>query len=308
MYRKPLIIICGPTASGKSELAVRLAKEIGEIISADSMQVYKFMDIGTAKPEKKLLNSVKHYMIDVITPDRDFSAYEFITRAERIIKSLYKRKKIPFIVGGTGLYIQALIYGLSDAPGRDIELREKLKNIAKEKGLSFLYKRLGRVDPIYAEKVSPNDPVRIIRALEVYEKTGIPFSKFCKEHIKNPRYDALWIGINLERKKLYDRINRRTEMMFEKGFIDETKKLLEMGYSDVIIKKRGIGYEDVIDYIQGKITLASAIKNVQKKTRHYAKRQLTWFRKEKNIKWFQPEQVDKIQELINNWIAKIDFN
>ena len=308
MNKKPLIIICGPTASGKSELAVRLAKDIGEIISADSMQVYKFMDIGTAKPDKELLNSVKHYLIDVITPDKDFSAYEFITRAEKIIKTLYQQKKTPFIVGGTGLYIRALVYGLSDAPGRDPKIREKLKNIAKEKGLGFLYQRLKKIDTIYADKISPNDPIRIIRALEVYEKTGIPFSKFCEKHIKNPRYDALWIGINLERKKLYERINRRTEMMFEKGFIDETKKLLEMGYSEDIIKKRGIGYDDVIDYIQGKITLETAIKNVQKKTRHYAKRQLTWFRKEKNIKWFQPDQIDKIKELINNWITTINFN
>jgi len=306
--KKPLIIICGPTSSGKTEISVKLAVKIGEIISADSMQVYKYMDIGTAKPEKKLLNIVKHYMIDIITPDKDFSACEFKTRAERIINDLYKRKKIPFVVGGTGLYIRALIYGLSDAPGRDPVLRKRLKELTDSKGIKYLYEKLKEVDPQYATKISPNDSIRIIRALEVYKLTGTPFSKFCEAHIKIPQYNALWIGLNIERKKLYEKINQRTEKMFQNGLVDETKRLLDMGYSEDIIKKRGIGYSDVIDYLQGKISLETAIENVKKKTRHYAKRQLTWFRKEKDIKWFSPQQFNEIQELIERWIENINFN
>lgn len=308
MQNKNLIIICGPTGIGKTELAVKLAlKYDGEIISADSMQVYKYMDIATAKPDEEILRKVKHYLISIIEPSESFSAYKFKELASYAIEEIYNKNKLPFIVGGTGLYINALVYGLSDAPPADLKLREKLKNLAKEKGLLFLYEKLKKLDPEYAEKISKNDPVRIIRALEVYEKTKIKFSEFCKKHNKTPNYNCLWIGLNQNRKELYEKINKRTEDMFKKGLIDETKKLLAMGINEELLRNKVIGYSDVIDYLNGKITLQQAIENVKRKTRNYAKRQLTWFKKEKNINWFSPHQINEIESIINNWL-KINKN
>ncbi|MBN1897522.1 MAG: tRNA (adenosine(37)-N6)-dimethylallyltransferase MiaA [Spirochaetes bacterium] len=307
MNKKPLIIICGPTASGKTLTAVNLARHKGEIISADSMQIYKDMDIGTAKPDKKILKIVKHHMIDIMTPDRDFSAHEFRLRADKIIKDIYNRKKIPFVVGGTGLYIRALMFGLSRAPGRDARIRKRLKSLLEKKGLPSLYQKLKKVDPVYADLISCHDPVRIIRALEVFYQTGKPFSQFIKRHRSRSRYHALWIGLTLERKKLYEMIDQRTESMFKKGFVQETEHLLKMGYRPENIRKHGIGYSDIIDYLEKKITLAQAIENVKKKTRRYAKRQMTWFKKERQIEWFREEQFSEIPNRVSRWLKRINF-
>jgi len=300
---KILIIICGPTAVGKTELSIKLALKFnGEIISADSMQFYKYMNIGTAKPDNYVLSKVKHYMIDICEPGEDFSAYNFINMAEKYIKEIYMKDKIPFIVGGTGLYIRSLIYGLSDAPGADKSIRDKLKNIALKEGLQFLYEKLKIIDPSYAEKISPNDYIRIIRALEVYEKRGLPFSYFCDKHIKNPKYNALKIGLILPRKILYEKINKRTDDMIKNGLIEETKNLIQKGISKEFLKRKAIGYADIIDYLEGKISIEKAIENIKKKTRNYAKRQLTWFKKEKDIKWFSPDNIFEIEKLIENWL------
>ncbi len=305
---RAIIIICGPTAIGKTDISVKLAKNRGEIISADSMQVYRFMDIGTAKPDNSLLKQVKHHLIDVIDPDEEFSAYRFKSEAEKIIDNLYSEKKMPFIVGGTGLYIRALVYGMSEAPGKNKRIRDRLMGLLENKGVNYLYQRLYKIDPVYADKISSSDRVRILRALEVYEISGVPFSRYNQLHKKEPRYNLLWIGLNMDREKLYMNINRRTEKMFENGFVDETKKLLKMGFSKEIISRRGIGYIDVIKYLDKEITLEEAIANVQKKTRNYAKRQMTWFRKEKLVKWMSAENFEEIKSEVEYWIKNINFN
>lgn len=302
MNKIPLIIICGPTAIGKSRAAVSLAERRGEIISADSMQVYKFFDIGTAKPGTDLLNCVRHHLISIVEPDADFSAYDFISRAEIIIDEIHKKNLIPFIVGGTGLYIQSLVYGLSEAPGKNKNLRSRLDKIHKQKGLNFLYRKLQKADPDYANIIKNNDRIRIIRALEVYYLTGTPLSYFINKHDKKENYKVLWIGLNQPREILYDRINKRTEQMYRHGLVEEIKNLLEKGYSEDILKKKGIGYKEAVDYIRKKITLQEAIEETKKKTRNYAKRQLTWFRKEKKIKWFQPDEIIEIKSYIEKWL------
>ncbi len=304
MEKLPLIIICGPTAIGKSSIAVSLAQGRGEIISADSMQIYKYLNIGTAKPEKGLLKQVKHHLIDAIKPDEEFSVYNFICQAGKIIKQIHKKKLLPFVVGGTGLYIHALIYGLSDAPGRNENLRKKLNRLIEKRGLLFLYKKLQKIDPAYASVINASDKTRIIRALEVYYLKGRPFSFYIEKHDKQENYNALWIGINQPRDELYRKINLRTEQMYKQGLIEETRNLLKKGFSEVFLSKKGIGYKEALAFIHNKITLQEAIEETKKKTRHYAKRQITWFKKEENIKWFYPDKVEQIREYINLWIRE----
>ena len=248
------------------------------------MQVYKFLDIGTAKPDNKLLKRVKHHLINVVEPDVDFSAYDFICRAKPIINKIHNKNIIPFVVGGTGLYIRSLVYGLSEAPGKNEEIRKKLENIQAQKSLNFLYEKLHKIDPDYAGIIKNTDRIRIIRALEVYYLTGKPLSGFFNKHDKQENYNTLWIGLKQPRKILYERINQRTEKMFQPGLIRETKNLLDKGYSQNILERKGIGYKEVLDYINNKITLKEAIEETKKKTRNYAKRKMTWIRKEKNIK------------------------
>ncbi len=303
MNRIPLVIICGPTAVGKSRAAVSLAEGLGEIISADSMQVYKYLDIGTAKPEKELLKRVKHHLINIVKLDNDFTAYDFIKRAKLIIEQIYKKNMIPFVVGGTGMYIRSLVYGLSEAPGRDEVFRKKMENMLKQKGPEMLYEKLKKIDPEYAVQIKANDRVRIIRALEVYHSTGKVFSYFFKKHDRKENYNTLWIGLDQPREVLYERINKRTEYIYTNGLLEETKKLLEKGYSEDILKRKGIGYTEALDYIHNRMTYEQAVEETKKKTRNYAKRQLTWFRKEKKIKWFQPEEIDKMKKSIKRFIV-----
>ncbi len=303
----PLIIISGPTASGKTALAVELAEIFkGEIISADSMQVYKDVDIATAKPEKKELKKVKHYLISVvnINSKKEFSAYDFVEKSDKIIEKIVKKGKIPFVVGGTGLYIRSLIYGLSSAPGRNPEIRKLIDNMISEKGLSEVYKYLQKVDNEYAEKISANDKVRIKRALEVYFLTGKPLSYFFKSQNQKRRYNPLWLAINVERKELYDRINKRVLRMIEKGLVEEIKKIVEKKNINNNIVNKIIGYREIKDYLSGKKELKEAIKEIQKRTRNYAKRQITWLKKEKDIIWISTEKKNKIKLLIKNYLTK----
>lgn len=301
MNKSAIIIISGPTAVGKSKLAIELAEYNGEIISADSMQVYRYLDIGTAKPEKELLNKVKHHLINIKNPDEEYNAFDFVQDAEKAIKQIYIRGKFPYLVGGTGLYLRSLVYGLSEVPGRNEEIREHLEKQVQQQGLNALYTELSKVDHKYASVIDKHDPVRIIRALEVYHLTGKPFSCFADKQNRQPRYNVLWLGLNMERSKLYARIDQRTEMMYNNGLIRETASLLRKGYSAELISKKGIGYSEVIDFIQGKISKQEAVEITSKKTRNYAKRQLTWFKKEKLIKWFDSVNVQKIKKYIREW-------
>ena len=285
--KRPIIVIVGPTAVGKTELAISLAKKIdGEIISADSMQLYKGMDIGTAKPTKREQNNITHHMIDITEPDQDYSAAKFKEVAQEIINDIVVRDKFPIIVGGTGLYVNALIYDYSfeDLP-RDPECREKLRKKIGVEGPQKLHEELIEADPKAAERIHPNDERRIIRALEVIYTTGNPISEYQKTKKESP-YNTLMIGLTKNRDELYDRIEKRVNKMIEKGLVDEVKDLLAKGYKKNMTSMQALGYKEIAEYQQGEITFEEAIKLVKKRTKRFAKRQLTWFNRDQNITWY----------------------
>ncbi len=305
-----IIVISGATATGKTEISIELAKKInGEIISADSMLVYKYMDIGTAKPTKEEMEGIPHHLIDVVEPKELFSAKDFVKLADKSISNIFSRGKTPIVVGGTWLYIQSLLFGLSEAPEGNWKLREKLYKKENEE----LYKMLSEVDKEYAEKIHPNDKKRIIRGLEVFYTTGKPFSQFQKEHrFKEKRYD--FIGFNFERNRdeIMERIEIRIEKMFEKGLVEEVRNLIEMGYENFITSLQAIGYKEVIPYIKGEIDLETAKQNLIKNTKSFAKRQLRTFRNKfefKNINLSDYTKGEVLDKIINNteW-RKTDVN
>jgi len=277
-----LIIITGATATGKTDLAIELAKKInGEIISADSMMVYKYMDIGTAKPSIEERQGIPHYLIDVVEPSQDFSAKDFVEKADKKIKEIKNKGKIPIIVGGTWLYIQALLYGLAKAPEGDWEIREKLYAEDTKK----LYEELKKVDPDYANKIHFNDKKRIIRALEVFYITNKPFSQFLKEHsFAEKRYRFCGYVINRPKENIMERIEKRVEKMLEMGLIEETENLLKMGFEKALTSMQAIGYKELIPYIKGEKKLDEAKGEIIKNTKKFAKRQLRAFRSKFNEK------------------------
>ncbi|MCD6167903.1 MAG: tRNA (adenosine(37)-N6)-dimethylallyltransferase MiaA [Caldisericia bacterium] len=275
--RIPLIVITGPTAVGKTEVSILVAKEIhGEIVSFDAFQVYRFMDIGTNKIRKDEMQGIPHHMIDVVNPNEEFSSGRFKEMAERIIDSIYRRGKIPVLVGGTGLYLRTLLS--FEPPGSKKEVREKIEKEAEKFGLNFLYEKLKKIDPVFAKKISPRDRKRIIRGLEVYEIYKKPISSFFGEE---ERYDALKFVLLMERKKLYKRIEDRVDRMFELGFVDEVKRIKEsFGFSKT--SKKAIGYEEILLYLSGEISIDECKRRIKKRTKEYARRQIIWLRKEKN--------------------------
>lgn len=302
MVKKIVVVLLGPTAVGKTEASIRIAKEFScEIVSVDSRQVYKLMDIGTAKPPLEVREEIPHHLIDIVFPDEVYTAGDFCSDADRAIKGVLERGNLPLLVGGTALYYWLFLRNpMSRLPKANTELRKNLLQLGKDK----LYEELSKVDPMSAKKIHPNDLHRIVRALEVYYITGKPLSYlhcYSKES-SGAEYDALWIGLNRDRGELYERINKRVEEMISKGLIDEVKKLLELGYSPDLPAMRGHGYRELCDYFSGKYTLEEAIDNIKKDTRHYAKRQLTWFRKWKDIKWFHPDNIGNILATIGRWL------
>ncbi|GAB7026297.1 tRNA (adenosine(37)-N6)-dimethylallyltransferase MiaA [Geotalea toluenoxydans] len=284
-----LVSIVGPTASGKTELAVRLAERFdGEIVNADSMQVYRDMDIGTAKPSADLSSRVPHHLMDIVTPDVNFSASDFRRHAVAAIADIHSRGKRVFIVGGTGLYIRALLQGLVDSPSGDEQIRGELNELAKEIGNEGLLQLLAEVDPITAERLHPNDRVRIIRALEVYRQTGRPMSQFRQEHgFAEQMYDCLMLGINVERQELYSRVEKRVDEMIASGLAVEVEELFRLGYARDLKAMRSIGYKEICSFLKGEISLDQAVQLIKRDTRRYAKRQMTWFNKEYGIKWVE---------------------
>ena len=274
---RKLIVITGPTAVGKTEVSILVAKEIhGEIVSFDAFQVYRFMDIGTNKIRKDEMQGIPHHMIDVVNPNEEFSSGRFKEMAERIIDSIYRRGKIPVLVGGTGLYLRTLLS--FEPPGSKKEVREKIEKEAEKFGLNFLYEKLKKIDPVFAGKISPRDRKRIIRGLEVYEIYKKPISSFFGEE---ERYDALKFVLLMERKKLYKRIEDRVDRMFELGFVDEVKRIKEsFGFSKT--SKKAIGYEEILLYLSERIALDECKRRIKKRTKEYARRQIIWLRKEKN--------------------------
>ncbi|AGB18977.1 tRNA (adenosine(37)-N6)-dimethylallyltransferase MiaA [Thermoanaerobacterium thermosaccharolyticum] len=304
----PLLIIVGPTASGKSKLSVELAKFYdGEIISADSMQIYKYMDIGTAKITDEEKQGIPHYMIDIVEPNVKFSVAEFEKMAKPIISNIYRRNKLPIIVGGTGLYIDSLIYimNFSDYIGND-DFRSALKNIAEVLGNDYLFNRLKVVDPKTFDKLHPNDLRRIIRALEVYQFTGKPISVYQELSSKrmNPEYDVIMIGLNFrDRNKLYKRIDDRVDIMLKNNLVNEVVNLLKIGYNKYDTSMQALGYKEIAEYLDGNVTFEEAISNLKKRTRRYAKRQITWFKSYKIINWFYVDDYIDFEELKKNIIC-----
>jgi len=290
---KPIVyVIGGPTASGKSKLAVELAKKVnGEIISADSMQIYKEMNIGTAKVNKEEMQGVQHYLVDFVSPDERYSVSNFKKDAERAIEEILAKGKTPIVVGGTGLYIDSLIYGIEFQNEEvDLEYREKLNKIADEKGLESLYKKAQEIDPEAMKKISINDKKRIIRVLEIYHKTGKTKTEQELQSRKNEvKYEYKVFAITMDREKLYERIEQRVDSMIEQGLIEEVKQILNK-YHTFPTAMQGLGYKEVVEYLEGSCTKEEMIEKIKKETRHYAKRQLTWFRKNKETIWLDGEK------------------
>lgn len=306
--KKPLVIITGPTAVGKTEYSIKLAKAInGEIISADSIQVYKYMDIGSAKITPEEMEGIKHYMIDELDPGEEFNIALFKTKCRKYMDEIYSKGKIPIIAGGTGFYIQSVLYDIQfEDTNKNQAYREELELYAKINGPEVLHDMLRRVDDKSAEKIHYNNVKRVIRALEYYKETGNKISEHNEEQSKNESpYNFVYIVLNDERESVYDRIDKRVDIMIENGLVDEVKKLLDMGYSENLVSMQGIGYKEIIQYIKGKITLEQAIYDIKINTRHFAKRQLTWFKREKNITMIYYPDYNHDKEMILENIIKI---
>lgn len=304
MAKTKIIVVGGPTGIGKTSTAICLAREFnGEIINADSMQVYRQMDVGTAKPTQAERDAAKHHLVDIIDPHEPFDAARFASAAAGKIEELAGKGIVPFVVGGTGLYIKALLYGLSRARPADPAVLAALKQEAREKGTETLHARLAACDPEAAGKIHPRDGFRIIRALEVYEKTGIPISSHHKRHgFSEARYAAFKICLHMERKALYDRIDKRVEFMIAAGLIEEVKRLLEDGYPANLKSMQAIGYRHVGEYLAGKADWKETLETLKRDTRRYAKRQLTWFRADPEVLWFEPTQIQEMTAEIGRFL------
>ena len=302
---KPTVyVIGGPTASGKSNLAVELAKRInGEIISADSMQIYKDMNIGTAKITPEEMQGINHYLIDFVSPDERYSVSSFKKDAEKAIEAILAKGKVPIIVGGTGLYIDSLILGIEFQDEKiDTKYRESLNKIAEEQGLQKLYNMAQAIDPVAMKKISENDKKRIIRVLEIYHKTGKTKTEQELESRKSEiKYNYKLFAITMDRQVLYEKIEKRVDKMIEQGLIDEVQGILNK-YKEFPTAMQGLGYKEVVEYLENKTTKEEMVEKIKKETRHYAKRQLTWFRKNKNIIWLNGENSieDNIDIMIKN--------
>ena len=286
MHRKPLVILTGPTASGKTQLSINLAKRInGEIISADSMQVYKKMNIGTAKISEEEMQGVIHHLIDVLMPDEDFNVVVFQQMAKKAMDEILAKGKIPIIVGGTGFYIQALLNDIDFTENdSDMSFRHELEEIAKTQGPEVLHDRLAKCDPESAEKIHANNIKRVIRALEFYEKTGTKISDHNEEQMgKESPYNFAYFVITMPRDVLYERINMRVDKMVDDGLVSEVEQLLKEGYLPELVSMQGLGYKEFVPYFKGECTLEDSLYILKRDTRHFAKRQITWFKREKEV-------------------------
>ena len=288
--KKTVVVICGPTASGKTSLGIKIANDInGEIISADSMQIYKDMNIGTAKPTKEEQSMAKHYLIDFVAPDKRYSVADFKNDATKTIKEIFKNGKTPIIVGGTGLYINSLVYNIDyNSEGEaDLEYRNELE----KKDITELYEIAKKIDDEALNKISPNDKKRIMRIIEIYHSTGKTKTELEKESIKKNEYDYKIFVLNWDRQKLYERINLRVDMMINDGLINEVQDLLKK-YDNFPTAFQGLGYKEVKEYLDGKLTKEEMIEKIKQESRRYAKRQITWFKRYKNAIWLDGENQD----------------
>ncbi|MFH1783866.1 MAG: tRNA (adenosine(37)-N6)-dimethylallyltransferase MiaA [bacterium] len=318
---KPIIVVAGPTASGKTAVGIALARKLlTEVISADSRQIYRHMNIGTAKPHvfrkktgadrRVVVDNIVHHMIDILDPAIEFSAGLYKEKVDAIIKDMHQRGKIPLIVGGTGLYIKAVTEGLCPAPPVDQEIRKRLFELAKKYGNDYLYRQLKKADPLGAKKIHPRNLVRVVRALEVYRASGIPLSDFHKRTQK-PSYRVLTFALSWDREELRQRIQERTEGMFKSDLVREVKSLIRRGYSTKLQSMQGLGYKEIVGYINGDYDLEEAKRQLVRDTSRYAKRQMTWFRKEKNIHWIKMDSKTSAREVadrVKEYIAKKKMN
>lgn len=299
--KNKILVIAGPTAVGKTDLSINLAEKLnGEIVSADSMQIYKYMDIGSAKVTKEEMKNIKHYMIDVVDPKDDFSVSEYKDMAEKNIKDIISRGKIPIIAGGTGLYIDSLTCNMNfSETEKDDKYREELETLALEKGNEYIHEMLKDIDIESYNKIHPNNKKRVIRALEVYKLTGKPFSSYnAGKKMYESNYDVHYYVLTMDREKLYERINLRVDIMMEKGLLKECETLRKMGYTADMQSMQGIGYKEILNYFNGKITLEEAVNMIKQGSRNYAKRQLTWFRRDPRTKFLDKDELSE-EEIIN---------
>ena len=301
MQKRPLIILTGPTAAGKTALSIGLAEALnGEIISADSMQVYRHMDIGTAKIKPGQMKGIRHYLIDELDPCEEFSAAVFKERCQRYMEEIYSRGKVPILAGGTGFYIQSVLYSVDfSATEADSSYREELAAFAERMGNGALHERLAVVDREAAEAIHPNNVKRVIRALEYYKQTGRKISEHNEEQRKKESdYKFRYYVLSLPREILYERINRRVDLMKEEGLTQEVRGLLKMGCTREMVSMQGLGYKDIIDALEGRDTLEHAYERIKQETRHFAKRQFTWFRRERDVTWLHKELFSGEEELL----------
>ena len=299
-----VIIICGPTGVGKTAVGIQLAEKLdGEIISADSMQIYRYMDIGTAKPTADEQSRIPHHMIDIVDPDENFDAVRFAEMARDKVMQLHQRGVMPLVVGGTGLYIKALLQGLFQSNPVDPKTRERLMKEAVENGSGILYDRLKRVDPDTADRLHPNDSHRIIRALETIESTGRSISEHQQAHgFADEPFNALKICLQIDRQKLYERIDKRVDMMIEEGLVDEVKKLLAMSYSADLKSMQSIGYRHMVEFLAEQLSWDECVRTLKRDTRRFAKRQFTWFGADQKIQWYEPDQLNEIVRLVEGFL------
>ncbi len=311
--KRPLIILTGPTAAGKTRLSIALARAVGgEVISADSMQVYRGMDIGSAKISRKEMEGIPHHLIDVLDPREEFNVVRFQSMAVEAMERIYGRGHIPLVVGGTGFYIQALLYGIDfsqpEEEGEAGDYRKRLEALAEEKGNQYLYDLLNEKDPEYAAENHPNNQKRVIRALEYIYLTGRTFSSYNHEQRKKESpYRFAYFVLTMDRARLYERINLRVDQMIDGGLLEEVKKLRAMGCKKGMTSMQGLGYKEMLDYLEGKLTFEQAAELLKRDTRRFAKRQLTWFRRERDVIWLEREQYAGQKELLKEMLERIEL-
>lgn len=311
MKKKPLIILTGPTAVGKTKASIGLAKAVdGEIISADSMQVYRHMDIGSAKIKPEEMEGIPHHLIDVLEPDDEFHVVKFQQLAKKAMREIWERGHIPIVTGGTGFYIQALLYDIDfDENEKEDACRKELEAYAREHGAEALHEKLALVDPASAEMIHPNNIKRVIRALEFYEQTG----KRISEHNETQRqrespYAFAYFVLTDDRTHLYERINRRVDQMIEEGLVNEVQALKDKGYTKQLVSMQGLGYKEILDYLDGNCTLEEAIYTIKRDTRHFAKRQLTWFKRERDVIWINKQSFGyEAEQILDEMLSKLPW-
>lgn len=303
--KQPILVLTGPTAVGKTETSVQLAKAVnGEIISADSMQVYRHMDIGTAKIRQEEMRGIPHYLVDEFEPNEEFNVMIFQKRVKEYLKDIYARHKIPILVGGTGFYIQAILYDIAFTENQgDDHFRREMQQLKKTEGEKVLHDKLRQVDPESAESIHPNNVKRVIRALEYYHFTGEKFSVHNEvERQRESPYQFLYVVLNMDREKLYRRIDQRVDQMMEEGLAKEVESLLAHGYGRNLVSMQGLGYKEIAAALSGECSLSDAVYQIKRDTRHFAKRQLTWFRREREVTMIDKEQFDNTEALVEEII------